>query len=150
MLFKQKVHLKKINPFDVIESFHNRDFVDFLISFQPVKILKWTGIKNGESASFKFWFFGWKKMDVIHQNYQSKTDFLSFEDHGVGLPFGLTSWKHRHIVEKVQNGTLITDIIFFDESTTVKKFLIKPIMLFPIITRILSYKVWFYFIKNKG
>ena len=61
MLFKQKVHLKKINQYDVIESFHNRDFVDFLISFQPVKILKWTGIKNGESASFKFWFFGWKK-----------------------------------------------------------------------------------------
>jgi hypothetical protein len=150
MLFKQKVHIKKINSHDVIESFHNIDFVNFLISLQPVKILKWTGIKNGESASFKFWFFGWKKMDVIHQNYKSETDYLSFEDHGVGLPFGLTSWKHHHIVEKVQDGTLITDIISFDESTLVKRFLIKPIMLFPIITRRLSYKVWFYFIKNKG
>ena len=150
MPFKQKVHIKRTSPVDVIESFHRIDFVNFLISLQPVKIIKWTGIKNGESASFKFWFFGWKRMDVLHQNYTSKPDYLSFEDHGVGLPFGLASWKHRHIIEKVQNGTLITDIISFDEGTLVKKFLIKPIMLFPIVTRRLSYKFWFYFMKNKG
>ena len=150
MLFKQKVYLKKTSSHDVIESFHKRAFVNFLISFQPVKIIKWTGIKNGESASFKFWFFGWKRMDVIHQNYKNDSGYLSFEDHGVGLPFGLNSWKHRHIVEKVPNGALITDIISFDESTLIKRFLVKPIMLFPIITRRFSYKVWFYFLNNRG
>ena len=89
-------------------------------------------------------------MDVIHQNYTSNPDYVSLEDHGVGLPFGLASWKHRHIIEKVPNGTLITDIISFDESTLIKRFLVKPIMLFPIITRRFSYKVWFYFLNNRG
>tara|TARA_B110000438_G_scaffold292093_1_gene329928 strand:+ start:291 stop:737 length:447 start_codon:yes stop_codon:yes gene_type:complete len=148
MAFTQKVLLKKVSTSHVIKSFHEIKFVKFLISTQPVKILEWKGISNGDNASFKFWFFGWKRMDVIHQNYNSKANYLSFEDHGVGLPFGLLSWKHRHVIEKVPKGTLITDSISFDENSIVKKFLIKPIMLFPIITRKITYKVWFYFINK--
>tara|TARA_B100000700_G_C14676761_1_gene683445 strand:+ start:159 stop:605 length:447 start_codon:yes stop_codon:yes gene_type:complete len=148
-MFKQEILLKKINSSVVINSFHDENFVRFLIKFQPVKILKWNGINNGEKALFKFWLFGWREMNVVHKNYNLKNNYLSFEDHGIVLPFGLQSWKHTHIIKKVDKGTLITDIIDFDNSSFVKLFLIRPIMLFPIFIRRLTYRVWFFFINNK-
>jgi len=146
-MFKQKVLIKKVLPAKVIESFHDKDFVSFLIKFQPVKIVVWNGIKNGKLAEFKFWFFGWKTMNVIHKNYVLKTNHLSFEDHGNLLPFGLKNWKHRHIIEKVNNGTLITDLVSF-EGNSFKNIFIKPIMLFPIVIRRITYKIWFYYFNK--
>tara|TARA_B100001250_G_scaffold409200_1_gene433071 strand:- start:355 stop:822 length:468 start_codon:yes stop_codon:yes gene_type:complete len=149
-MFKQEVLIKEVLPSEVIESFHNKDFVTFLIKFQPVKIMAWDGIKSGKLAEFKFWFFGWKKMNVIHKNYVLKSNHLSFEDHGSLLPFGLKNWKHKHIVEKVNEGTLITDLVSFNGGGIAKIF-IKPIMLFPIALRRITYKIWFYYFnKTKG
>ncbi len=148
-MFKQEVLIKKVLPSEVIKSFHSKNFVQFLIKFQPVKIIAWEGIKSGKLAKFKFWFFGWRKMNVIHKNYILKSDHLSFEDHGNLLPFGLKAWKHRHIVKKVNGGTLITDLIFFDDKG-LKNIIIKPIMLFPIALRKITYKIWFYYINKKN
>ena len=146
-MYKQKIFLKKIKPSKVIESFHDENFVKFLINYQPVKIIEWNGIKNGDKADFEFWFFGWRKMNVIHRNYILKINHLSFEDHGIVLPFGLKNWKHRHVVEKVNKGTLITDIVSFDISGFTNVFII-PIMLFPIVLRRITYKIWFYYINK--
>ena len=146
-MYKQEVLIKGVLPSKVIESFHNKDFVTFLIKFQPVKIIAWDGIKDGKLAEFKFWFFGWKKMNVIHKNYLLKSNYLSFEDHGSLLPFGLKKWKHKHIVEKVNEGTLITDLVSFDGNGFTKIF-VKPIMLFPIALRKMTYKIWFYHINK--
>ena len=52
MSFQQKVILNNIEPLDVIRSFHDHNFVEFLISGQPVKINTWKGIDDDKSASF--------------------------------------------------------------------------------------------------
>ena len=146
--YSQKVYLKDIPPFDVIKSFHKYDFVKFLTAFQPVKINSWTGIDQNKSASFSFWFFGWKTFSVIHKNYSVEKNHLYFEDHGVDMPFGLNEWKHVHSVEKSFNGSVIYDSITIDRSSFVKRIFIHPIMLFPIFIRHFSYKMWFY--SGKG
>jgi len=142
-MFKQEVLIKNVPFKKVIESFHDKDFVRYLIKFQPVEMISWSGIKSGEKAEFRFWFFGWREMSVVHKNYVLNKNQLSFEDHGEVLPFGLVDWKHEHIVKKVKDGILVTDLVSFSgESSRLNSF-IKIIMLFPIIIRRITYKMWF-------
>ena len=149
MIFKQQVLLKNINPFDVIRSFHDLKFVEFLTAGQPVKMNFWEGIDNNKNASFSFWFFGWKTINVVHKNYRISKDHLYFEDHGTELPFGLILWQHQHIVKRSDNGTVIIDKVLMEDSVPFKKFWIYPIMIFPIFIRRWTYKIWFYLLKSK-
>tara|TARA_Y100000591_G_scaffold160777_1_gene138475 strand:- start:213 stop:656 length:444 start_codon:yes stop_codon:yes gene_type:complete len=142
-MFKQEVLIRNVPFKKVIESFHDKDFVRYLIKFQPVEMISWSGIKSGERAEFRFWFFGWREMSVVHKNYVSNKNQLSFEDHGEVLPFGLVEWKHEHIVKQVKDGTLITDLVSFSGESLRINFFIKIIMLFPIIIRRITYKMWF-------
>ena len=144
MLYHQKVKLKCVNISNVIKSFHNRKFVEFLISLQPVKINSWDGIENGMEASFSFWFFGWRNMKVIHDNYESSETHLHFEDIGLELPFGLSNWHHHHIVQAYEDGVVITDKIKLESKNYLKMYLVYPIMVFPILARRISYRIWFY------
>ena len=123
-MFKQEVLIKNVPFKKVIESFHDKDFVRYLIKFQPVKLISWSGIKSREKAEFRFWFFGWREMSVVHKNYVSNKNQLSFEDHGEVLPFGLVDWKHEHIVKQVKDGILITDLVSFSgESLRLNSFI---------------------------
>ena len=70
-MFKQEVLIKNVPFKKVIESFHDKDFVRYLIKFQPVEMISWTGIKSGKKAKFRFWFFGWREVSVVHKNYVS-------------------------------------------------------------------------------
>jgi hypothetical protein len=146
--FQQQVLLKNINPFDVIRSFHDLRFVEFLIAGQPIRINLWEGIDNNKKASFSFWFFGWKTMNVVHEKYLIGKDHLYFEDRGTELPFGLNLWQHKHTVKPYDNGTVIVDTVLMDDSTPIKKFWIYPIMIFPILIRRVTYKIWFYYLNS--
>ena len=126
-MFKQEVLIKNVPFKKVIESFHNKDFVRYLIKFQPVEMISWSGIKSGEKAEFRFWFFGWREMSVVHKNYVSNKNQLSFEDHGEVLPFGLVDWRHEHIVKQVKDGILITDLVSFSGESLRLNSLIKII-----------------------
>ena len=148
MSFQQQVLLKNISPLDVISSFHDLKFVEFLTAGQPVRINLWEGVGNNKKASFSFWFFGWKTINVVHEKLLTSKDHLSFEDYGTELPFGLTLWQHQHIVKPHDNGTVIIDTVLMDGSTPIKKFWIYPIMIFPIFIRRFTYKIWFYFLKG--
>jgi len=148
MSFQQQVLLKNIKPFDVMRSFHDLKFVEFLTAGQPVRINIWEGIDNNKKASFSFWFFGWKTINVVHENYRISKDHLSFEDRGTELPFGLNLWQHQHTVKPCDNGTVIVDTVLMNDSTPIKKFWIYPIMIFPILIRRVTYKIWFYYLKG--
>ena len=149
MAFVLKTVIKNVDPEDVIQCFHSPEFIKFLTAGQPVKIHKWNGIDNNKKASFSFWFFGWRNMSVIHENYHCNKNYLSFEDMGVILPFGLKSWKHQHVVEPHKLGSIITDKVHIDNKENSKRFFIYPIMLFPVIIRKITYKIWFYFLEGK-
>jgi ligand-binding SRPBCC domain-containing protein len=148
MLYQQKVILKDIDVSIVIQSFHDRRFVEFLTSFQPVQINSWEGINNGKEASFSFWFFGWREIKVSHDNYGVTDTHLHFEDIGLVLPFGLSKWHHHHIVRSYNNGAMIIDKVNMDSNGSLIRYLAYPIMLFPIFVRRITYKIWFYWLNN--
>tara|TARA_B100000886_G_scaffold338198_1_gene300513 strand:- start:270 stop:722 length:453 start_codon:yes stop_codon:yes gene_type:complete len=149
MLYEQKVLLKNTKVLKVINSFHNKSFVKFLIFAQPVKIISWDGIENGKVAVFKFWFFGWRTMKVVHKGYINRGQYLSFEDKGLEIPFGLTTWNHHHIVETQKNNVVIIDRVTMNSDSHIKSYLIYPVMIFPILIRKVLYRIWFYRMKNR-
>ena len=144
MVYNQQVILKDVKVSDVIQSFHDRKFVDFLTALQPVKILNWDGIESGKVASFSFWFFGWRIMNVVHEGYEAEDTYLHFIDKGNELPFGLDSWNHHHIVEVKDDNVIISDRVRMHSESRAKLFFIFPIMIFPILIRKITYKIWFY------
>tara|TARA_Y100000768_G_scaffold336514_1_gene278219 strand:- start:818 stop:1258 length:441 start_codon:yes stop_codon:yes gene_type:complete len=143
MLYKQTVNIKDRNIEKVIDSFHKRDFINFLISFQPVKIIKWDGIENNLSAHLKFWLFKWHSFIVIHENYMRTDNSLSFVDKGTTLPLGITKWNHLHKVEYSNNKIVIGDSIEFKHRYYIFEFMLYPILISPIIMRKFLYKIYF-------
>tara|TARA_Y100001935_G_scaffold219754_1_gene193126 strand:- start:50 stop:496 length:447 start_codon:yes stop_codon:yes gene_type:complete len=144
MVYDQQVILKDVKVSDVIKSFHNRKFVEFLTALQPVKILNWEGIESGKVASFSFWFFGWRIMEVVHEGYEARDTYLHFIDKGLKLPFGLDSWNHHHIVEVKNDNVIISDKVRMFSESRIKLFFIFPIMILPILIRKITYKIWFH------
>ena len=149
MAFTQKTIIRNVNPIDVVRCFHSHKFIEFLTLGQPVKIESWKGIDNNKKASFSFWFFGWRRMSVVHENYILNREYLSFEDKGLVLPFGLQGWTHRHIVKPYESGALIIDQIHLEEKNILKKYFVYPLMLFPIIIRKITYRIWFNFLEGR-
>tara|TARA_Y100001935_G_scaffold144308_1_gene119197 strand:- start:179 stop:628 length:450 start_codon:yes stop_codon:yes gene_type:complete len=149
MLYEQQVIIKNVKLSDVIRSFHDRKFVDFLTALQPVNILSWDGIESGKVASFSFWFFGWRIMKVVHEGYEAKDTCLQFIDKGLKLPFGLDSWNHYHVVKVQDDNVVISDKVQMHSESRVKLFFIFPIMIFPILIRKITYKIWFYYKINQ-
>ena len=144
MVYDQQVILKNVEISNVIRSFHDGNFVHFLTALQPVKILNWDGIESGKEASFSFWFFGWRIMKVVHEGYEAQDTYLHFIDKGLKLPFGLNDWNHRHIVKVEGDNVIISDRVQMHSKSRAKLYFIYPIMIFPILIRKITYKIWFY------
>ena len=143
MRYNQNVIIKNYDFNKVKESFHNIEIVKFLTRFQPVKIIHWSGITNGEKAHFKLWLLGWKNFKVEHKEYKSDKDQLFFIDKGIELPLGITCWEHKHIVKKMNKNTLIQDKVYFNHSNKYIGYLLFPVLMFPIIIRKLFYRLYF-------
>ena len=143
MLYKQTVKIKNRNIEKIIDSFHSKDFIKFLISYQPVKIIKWNGIENNLEAHLKFWLFKWHSFIVIHKNYKRTNNFLSFIDKGITLPLGITEWNHLHEVKFSNNKIIIKDNIEFKHRFYIFEFVLYPILIIPIIMRKFLYKIYF-------
>lgn len=145
MRYKQKVRLKNSDFKMVSAAFHDFTFVKFLTSLQPIKIIKWTGIKENDIAHFKIWFFGWKNLFVTHKNYK-KTDFsLSFIDYAENsFPFGIVVWSHTHEVRDDGKSVCIIDNVTYKHKSKFLGILVYPIVVFPIFIRKISYRLFFY------
>ena len=88
MRYNQKVKIRNVDFKIVTKAFHAIEFVNFLTIFQPVKIISWKGIRDGEIAHFKLWLFGWKNFKVKHEGYRGDIDKLVVIDSVLDLPLG--------------------------------------------------------------
>ena len=144
MKYCQTVKLSKVDFNLVNKAFNDINFVKFLTSFQPVKIINWSGIEDDKMAFFKLWFLGWNNFKVKHSNYIKNKNELSFIDEGVELPLGLRSWHHKHIVKKKGNGTIIIDSLTIEHSNRLIGYILFPMFISPIIIRKILYRIYFF------
>ena len=143
MRYRQKVIIKNSNIQKVIRSFHEIKFIKFLVSFQPVKIIKWNGINNNLIAHLKFWLINWHSFIVIHKKYKKTDTMLSFIDEGLELPIGITYWKHEHIIKEIKNQITIEDRINFKHRYYLVGIILYPILVCPILIRKALYPLYF-------
>ena len=102
--------------------------------------------KRGNSLAISFNTFVLVAMNNLlnHMGYEAEDTYLHFIDKGTKLPFGLDSWNHHHIVEVKDDNVIISDRVRMHSESRAKLFFIFPIMIFPILIRKITYKIWFY------
>ena len=148
MKYIQEVSINNCSLKEIEKNFQEPFFIKFLTSGQPVKILKWDGIKNNMEAEFKIWLFKWHKMSVIHSDFKSSKESFNFKDNGITLPFGIKSWLHIHSVFKKNKKIVIRDELNFKHKSKFLGIFIYPIMVFPIAIRKILYPLYFKFLKK--
>ena len=142
MRYKQSVIVKNVSLVDAKKVFCDIDFLRYLISFQPVKVIQWDGTFDGAFAHMRFWFFGWKDFMVMHSQNSSDQKSFSFKDMGSVLPFGLTKWEHKHQVFEDGENIRIVDDIEFSCKNIILSYITYPILIAPIFIRRILYKTY--------
>ena len=142
MIYKQSVVIN--SDFNSVKnSFSELTFLQYLIKLQPVKLVRWDGIKTGDIAHMKIWFLGWKDFIVKHQFHKQNNIILSFTDSNLFLPLGLTFWNHYHEVNNNNNIVTIIDDIEFKHKFKIVEYILYLPMILPILMRKILYKTYF-------
>ena len=116
------------NYLEVFEGF-TQDLFDFLAPKGQLNVLKFDGSRKGDEIELEFLKPTkgyWKS--IITEDGQDETKAY-FIDEGVVLPLGLGTWKHQHIVEKVDehNCIIIDEIDYTAKFKPFTPFLYLPL-----------------------
>ncbi len=87
----------------VWRGFDNNLFLALTPKFPPVKLLRFDGSRKGDVVSLELNFLLFKNLWTSHivDSGETQNSFW-FVDEGVELPFFLSNWKHRHIVQAIE------------------------------------------------
>ncbi|MCP4521899.1 MAG: hypothetical protein GY827_09470 [Cytophagales bacterium] len=97
----------------VIFKLFNKDMFYYLTKNAPVKPIRYDGDEIGAEIHLQLtipWKDEW--VSVITERVL-EDDCCYFVDEGAKLPFNIRTWKHKHIVHKVDRGVIIEDDITF-------------------------------------
>jgi ligand-binding SRPBCC domain-containing protein len=99
---------------DIMRQFDLKLFEALKPRYGNMEIIQFTGSKSGDKVHLQFnsplkaeW------ISIIIDHGETKTSSF-FIDEGIKLPFPLSYWRHKHIVQKITNSTsyIIDDITF--------------------------------------
>ncbi len=99
---------------------------------------------------------GSKKGDIVHLKLPVAGDWVSeitehgrteqgsyFIDEGRQLPFPLKRWKHRHVLHRDGDHTIIEDDMHFSSGNRVLDLLLYPALFLAFLPRVWQYKAYF-------
>src|SRR5690606_21287282 len=130
------------NYIDLYNAFDKTLFEYLLPSFPKVKIVRFDGSKKGDIVHMKFPLdIEW--ISLITEDFVSETHAF-FVDEGQKLPPGLRYWKHKHMIEKVdEQHSIIVDDIVFEGSFNILSYLLYPLLYGSFYPRKNAYKEYF-------
>lgn len=127
-----------------MHQFDRKLFEALTPKFPPVEIKAFTGSQKGDQVHIRFKvppYFDWISDIVEHGSNEKEAWFI---DEGNTLPFPLKYWRHRHIVQKIdENYSLIIDDITFKTSNALLDRMIHPAMLMAFKPRKKIYRDYF-------
>jgi ligand-binding SRPBCC domain-containing protein len=129
----------------VKDKFNEELFVKLNPPFPPVELKEFGGCEKGDKVHLRLNFIFFKQ-DWISEITFDNTDDKVFEfiDEGTQLPFFLKSWKHHHIVEKIDSsGSFIIDDVTFKSPFMLIDFLLYPVLWLQFAYRKPIYKKFF-------
>jgi len=116
-----------------------------------MEIVEFTGSKKGDLVHFKFLSpikTEWISEIVKHGENEKESYFI---DLGVKLPFPLSYWQHKHIVQKItENTSYIIDDMTFKGSNVLVTLFLYPALYIAFFPRKRIYKSYFKHIFNEN
>ena len=128
----------------LISGFDERLFRALSPPFPRVRIQCFDGVEKGDRVILKldFFLFSWNWSGIITESTRQSKG-LSFTDVGEILPPFLSSWEHRHILEKTANGSLIRDELEFKSAKGWPDWLVRLMVWVQMMPRRKIYQAYF-------
>ena len=136
--------LVKGNYIDVMNAFDLKLFKALKPPVGKMEVKEFTGSKKGDKVHLQF--ISPVKAEWISNIVEDGTtdDMAYFVDVGVILPWPLRTWKHKHIVQRIDDDTsMIIDDITYGTSTKILSLLMYPALFASFYPRKKIYKKYF-------
>ncbi|MDW8203875.1 MAG: hypothetical protein RMJ87_02495 [Cytophagales bacterium] len=113
--------------------------------FPPVRLLRFDGSLKDDEVHLQLDFFVFKQMWISKISEQETTpEQISFVDEGIQLPFFLSYWRHKHVLQALPNGgTRISDEVTFKSSIKMIEYVLFPVLYLQFLYRKPIYKRYF-------
>jgi len=105
------------------------------------QLIEFGGSKKGDVVHLKLPIAG-EWVSEITENGASE-DTCYFIDEGRELPFPLKKWKHKHILHRAGNSTIIEDNMNFSTGYIITNILFYPILFLSFLPRLWQYNHYF-------
>jgi len=128
-------------PMQVFRQFDQSLFLKLAPPFPPVKLIRFDGCRQGDVVSLQLNFLLFKQLwtsSITEQ--ETTTEAIWFVDQGTQLPFFLTFWNHKHLIQKTEAGSVIVDEITFQSPWFLPEFLLYPVLWLQFVYRKPIYK----------
>lgn len=141
IVLKTKV---KGNHKTIMQQFDRDLFVALAPPFPPIELVEFTGSKKGDKVHIKFLApVNSEWVSDITADYEDENQSY-FIDEGTTLPWPLKSWKHKHLIEKIDDQTsMIVDDISYSANNGLLNVLMYPAMYFGFMMRKPIYRRYF-------
>lgn len=142
-----KINLKSTVQCPIILVQENFDENLFKYLLPPgAQLMHYGGSKKGDIVHLKLPLVGtWKSAITDHGEAE---DQIFFVDEGVQLPFPLKRWKHRHVLHKKGEHTVIKDHMDYSTGFVLSDALVYPFLLLAFAPRVRQYKKYFFKINQ--
>ena len=105
------------------------------------QLIEFGGSKQGDIVHLILPVAGEWVSEIIES--ASSEDTCYFIDEGRKLPFPLKEWRHKHILHRAGNGTIIEDNMNFSTGNMILDLLFYPILYLSFLPRVWQYKRYF-------
>lgn len=114
---------------NVIEGFNAELFLKLNPPFPTVKLKQFDGCITGDTVSLELNFILFKQIWTSKITEDEKTDdAFFFVDEGIKLPFFFKSWRHKHLLCRQGDKTVITDAITYRTPFILLDWIMYPLL----------------------
>ena len=100
----------QVRSIDTLETYHLADLFRYLLP-PGAQLIEYGGSRKGDKVHLKLPVAGAWISEIIENGASADTCY--FIDEGRTLPFPLKEWRHKHILHRAGNSTIIEDNINF-------------------------------------
>lgn len=104
-------------------------------------LIKYDGSKKGDIVHLKLPVVGAWMSEITEDGSTDNGSY--FIDEGRQLPFPLKQWKHRHVLHRDGDHTIIEDDMHYSSGSRLLDLLIYPALLLAFLPRVWQYKGYF-------
>ena len=144
MHLKIKTLIRGVSKDRIKQGFTKQLFLSLNPPLPKVKLLQFDGCKSGDVVGLElnFILFRQKWVSEIVEDDEHEQVWY-FIDKGILLPFFLSFWEHRHIVESGESGSVIIDDISFSTGFLITDLFLYPLLSLQFLYRKPIYRKWF-------